>query len=74
MLKAYRMHGHLAAQLDPLGRAPGGDPALDPANVGLTPELMEQIPARILRMYVPGRDARGGAPLPARDLLRTDRL
>ncbi|MDE3131441.1 MAG: multifunctional oxoglutarate decarboxylase/oxoglutarate dehydrogenase thiamine pyrophosphate-binding subunit/dihydrolipoyllysine-residue succinyltransferase subunit, partial [Acidobacteriota bacterium] len=54
VLKAYRMHGHLAAQLDPLGRVPGGDPALDPANVGLTPELMAQIPARILRMYVPG--------------------
>jgi multifunctional 2-oxoglutarate metabolism enzyme len=54
VLKAYRMHGHLAAQLDPLGRVPGGDPALDPANVGLTPELMAMIPARILRMYVPG--------------------
>jgi 2-oxoglutarate dehydrogenase E1 component len=54
VLKAYRMHGHLAAKLDPLGRAPGGDPAMDPANVGLTPELMAQIPARILRVYVPG--------------------
>ncbi len=54
VLKAYRMHGHLAARLDPLGRVPEGDPALDPATVGLTPELMAQIPARILRMYVPG--------------------
>jgi 2-oxoglutarate dehydrogenase E1 component len=54
VLKAYRMHGHLAAKLDPLGVAPAGDPALDPANVGLTPELMAQIPARILRLYVPG--------------------
>ncbi|HET9093677.1 MAG TPA: 2-oxo acid dehydrogenase subunit E2, partial [Solirubrobacteraceae bacterium] len=54
VLKAYRMHGHLAARLDPLGRAAAGDPALDPANVGLTPELMAQIPARILRMYVSG--------------------
>jgi 2-oxoglutarate decarboxylase len=54
VLKAYRMHGHLAAKLDPLGIAPAGDPALDPANVGLTPELMAQIPARILRLYVPG--------------------
>ncbi len=54
VLKAHRMHGHLAARLDPLGRAPGGDPALEPANVGLTPELMAQIPARILRVYVPG--------------------
>jgi multifunctional 2-oxoglutarate metabolism enzyme len=54
VLKAYRMHGHLAARLDPLGRLPEGDSALDPATVGLTPELMAQIPARILRMYVPG--------------------
>jgi 2-oxoglutarate dehydrogenase E1 component len=54
VLKAYRMHGHLAARLDPLGRLPEGDPALDPSTVGLTPELMAQIPARILRMYVPG--------------------
>jgi 2-oxoglutarate dehydrogenase E1 component len=54
LLKAYRTHGHLAAKLDPLGREPEGDPALDPAPLGLTPELMAQIPARILRMYVPG--------------------
>ncbi|MDE3129914.1 MAG: 2-oxo acid dehydrogenase subunit E2, partial [Acidobacteriota bacterium] len=54
VLKAYRMHGHLAAKLDPLGTVPGGDPALDPANVGLTPELMAQIPAHILRVSVPG--------------------
>jgi 2-oxoglutarate dehydrogenase E1 component len=54
VLKAYRMHGHLAARLDPLGRLPEGDSALDPASVGLTPDLMAQIPARILRMYVPG--------------------
>ena len=30
LLKAYRTHGHLAAQLDPLGSDPVGDPALDP--------------------------------------------
>src|SRR5207245_1872029 len=33
---------------------PEGDPALEPESVGLTPELMAQIPAKILRMYVPG--------------------
>ncbi|MGA9856708.1 MAG: multifunctional oxoglutarate decarboxylase/oxoglutarate dehydrogenase thiamine pyrophosphate-binding subunit/dihydrolipoyllysine-residue succinyltransferase subunit, partial [Solirubrobacteraceae bacterium] len=54
LLKAYRTHGHLAARLDPLGREPEGDPSLDPAPLGLTPELMAQIPAHILRMYVPG--------------------
>src|SRR5207244_12873523 len=54
LLKAFRTHGHLAARLDPLGSEPEGDPALEPESVGLTPALMAQIPARILRMYVPG--------------------
>jgi 2-oxoglutarate dehydrogenase E1 component len=54
LLKAHRTHGHLAARLDPLGGEPEGDPALDPDPLGLTPELMAQIPSRILRMYVPG--------------------
>ncbi len=54
LLKAHRTHGHLAARLDPLGREPEGDPSLDPVPLGLTPELMGQIPARVLRMYVPG--------------------
>ncbi len=54
VIKAHRTHGHLAARLDPLGSEPEGDPALSPRTVGLTPELMAQIPAKILRMYVPG--------------------
>ncbi len=54
LLKAHRTHGHLAAKLDPLGRESEGDPALDPEPLGLTEELMARIPARILRMYVPG--------------------
>ncbi len=54
LLKAHRTHGHLAARLDPLGREPEGDPALDPEPLGLTPEVMAQIPAHILRMWVPG--------------------
>jgi len=54
LLKAHRTHGHLAARLDPLGIEPEGDPALDPVPLGLTADLMEKIPARILRMHVPG--------------------
>jgi 2-oxoglutarate dehydrogenase E1 component len=54
LLKAHRTHGHLAARLDPLGREPEGDPALDPEPLGLTLEVMAKIPSRILRMYVPG--------------------
>jgi 2-oxoglutarate decarboxylase len=54
VVKAHRTHGHLAARLDPLGREPEGDPALDPVRIGLTPEIMARIPAKILRMHVPG--------------------
>jgi multifunctional 2-oxoglutarate metabolism enzyme len=55
LLKAFRTHGHLAARLDPLGVEPEGDPALDPEPLGLTPELMALIPARILRTNVQGK-------------------
>ncbi|MBA3740764.1 MAG: multifunctional oxoglutarate decarboxylase/oxoglutarate dehydrogenase thiamine pyrophosphate-binding subunit/dihydrolipoyllysine-residue succinyltransferase subunit, partial [Chloroflexi bacterium] len=54
LIKAYRHFGHMAAQLDPLGAAPPGDPALDPAPLGLSPASMEAIPAELLRIYVPG--------------------
>ncbi len=54
VVKAHRMHGHLAARLDPLGSEPESDPALDPATVHLTPELMRAIPASVLRVAVPG--------------------
>ena len=54
LLKAYRTHGHLAARLDPLGSEPKGDPAIEPENLNLTPELMARIPASILRIGVEG--------------------
>jgi 2-oxoglutarate dehydrogenase E1 component len=54
LIKAHRTHGHLAARLDPLGSEPEGDPALDPAPLGLTEEIMRRIPAKILRIGVPG--------------------
>jgi multifunctional 2-oxoglutarate metabolism enzyme len=54
LVKAHRMHGHLAARLDPLGAAPVGDPALDPSTVNLTEDLMRRIPASVLRVAVPG--------------------
>ena len=54
LLKAYRTHGHLAARLDPLGKEPKGDPAIEPENLNLTPELMAKIPASILRIGVEG--------------------
>jgi 2-oxoglutarate dehydrogenase E1 component len=56
LVKAHRMHGHLAAHLDPLGSEPPGDPALEPERLipKLTPELQAQVPASVLRLYVPG--------------------
>src|SRR6266566_1527501 len=56
LVKAHRMHGHLAARLDPLGSEPPGDPALEPERLipKLTPELQARVPASVLRMYVAG--------------------
>ncbi len=54
LIKAFRTHGHLAAHLDPLGTPPVGDPALEPAVLGLTPEVMAAIPSEVLRVAVPG--------------------
>jgi 2-oxoglutarate dehydrogenase E1 component len=55
LVKAFRTHGHLAARLDPLGSEPAGDPSLDPASLGLTPDIMASIPAEVLRIKVPGQ-------------------
>jgi 2-oxoglutarate dehydrogenase E1 component len=56
LIKAHRTHGHLAARLDPLGSEPPGDPALDPNRLEprLSEDLMRQIPAKVLRVHVPG--------------------
>jgi 2-oxoglutarate dehydrogenase E1 component len=56
LVKALRMHGHLAARLDPLGSEPVGDPALEPERLEpkLTPELQARIPARVLRVHAEG--------------------
>jgi 2-oxoglutarate dehydrogenase E1 component len=52
LIKALRMHGHLAARLDPLGSEPPGDPALEPERLipKLTPELQARIPTSVLRL------------------------
>jgi 2-oxoglutarate dehydrogenase E1 component len=64
LVKAHRMHGHLAAHLDPLGSAPPGDPALEPERLipKLTPELQKRIPASVLRLYVPGETLADALP------------
>ena len=64
LVKAFRMHGHLAAHLDPLGSEPPGDPALDPDQLlpRLTPELQARIPASLLRLYCPGETLADALP------------
>ncbi|HEV7200269.1 MAG TPA: multifunctional oxoglutarate decarboxylase/oxoglutarate dehydrogenase thiamine pyrophosphate-binding subunit/dihydrolipoyllysine-residue succinyltransferase subunit [Candidatus Limnocylindria bacterium] len=54
LIDAYRLYGHLAAQLDPLGTPPPGDPALDPAFHGLDPDAAGRISADLLKVHVGG--------------------
>src|SRR5437762_1775381 len=66
LIKAHRMHGHLAAHLDPLGSEPPGDPALEPERLEpeLTPELQARIPAALLRVAVEGETLADVLPKP----------
>ena len=45
---SIRRYGHLAAQLDPLGTPPVGDPSLDPATYGVTPGDLAALPASLV--------------------------
>lgn len=45
---AIRTYGHLAAQLDPLGTPPPGDPWLDPAFHGITQDDLSQLPGEVV--------------------------
>jgi 2-oxoglutarate dehydrogenase E1 component len=49
LVQAVREYGHLAAQVDPLGRAPRGDPSLDPATHGISEGDLRQLPASLVR-------------------------
>jgi 2-oxoglutarate dehydrogenase E1 component len=64
LVKAHRMHGHLAARLDPLGSEPVGDPALEPERLvpKLTAELQARIPASLLRLSVPAETLADALP------------
>ncbi len=62
LIRSIRTHGHLAARLDPLGVPPVGDPAMDPASLGLTPAIMASIPAAVLRLGVPGQTLADALP------------
>ena len=48
LVESIRRYGHLAAQLDPLGTAPIGDPSLSPRAHGLTDDDLKALPASLV--------------------------
>src|SRR3954466_457127 len=48
LAQSIRRYGHLAAQLDPLGTKPIGDPTLHPERHGLTDDDLRHIPATLV--------------------------
>jgi 2-oxoglutarate dehydrogenase E1 component len=48
LVDAYRLHGHRAARLDPLGSAPPGHPQLDPVFHGISGEELADVPASMV--------------------------
>jgi 2-oxoglutarate dehydrogenase E1 component len=48
LVDAFRLHGHRAAHLDPLGSPPPGHPMLDPRFHGITWADLETVPASMV--------------------------
>jgi 2-oxoglutarate dehydrogenase E1 component len=48
LAQSIRRYGHLAAQLDPLGGKPPGDPSLLPETHGVTDEDLRRLPASLV--------------------------
>ena len=48
LAQSIRRYGHLAAQLDPLGSTPLGDPTLAPAAHGVSDADLQQLPASLV--------------------------
>ncbi|HSL23177.1 MAG TPA: 2-oxoglutarate dehydrogenase E1 component [Vicinamibacterales bacterium] len=49
LAQSIRRYGHLAAQLDPLGEKPDGDPSLDPATHNVNDEDLGRLPASLIK-------------------------
>jgi 2-oxoglutarate dehydrogenase E1 component len=62
LVGTFRTHGYLAAQLDPLGTAPLGEPGLDPSHHGLTADIMRHIPIEVLNTFVGGETLADAVP------------
>jgi 2-oxoglutarate dehydrogenase E1 component len=48
LAQSIRRYGHLAAQLDPLGGRPTGDPSLLPQTHGVTEDDLRRLPANLI--------------------------
>ncbi len=48
LVESIRRYGHLAAQVDPLGNAPVGDPSLSPRAHGITDDDLRALPASLV--------------------------
>src|SRR5205085_2295300 len=48
LAQSIRLYGHLAAQIDPLGSRPLGDPMLLPETHGVTDDDLRQLPASLI--------------------------
>ncbi|HSK19628.1 MAG TPA: 2-oxoglutarate dehydrogenase E1 component [Longimicrobiales bacterium] len=55
LVDAYRLHGHRAAQLDPLGSTPPGHPMLEPEFHGITADDLATVPSALID-DLPGDD------------------
>jgi 2-oxoglutarate dehydrogenase E1 component len=51
LAQSIRRYGHLAAQIDPLGGRPLGDPALEPETHGVTEADLRAMPATLLHAH-----------------------
>ncbi|HSJ06695.1 MAG TPA: 2-oxoglutarate dehydrogenase E1 component [Longimicrobiales bacterium] len=48
LVDAYRLHGHRAARLDPLGSEPPGHPMLEPGFHGISADALATVPSALI--------------------------
>lgn len=58
LVDAYRLHGHRATRLDPLGSEPVGHPMLDPAFHGTSEEELATVPTDLFGLEHAGSNMR----------------
>ena len=64
LAQSIRLYGHLAAQIDPLGSRPCGDPSLLPQTHGVTEADLRGLPASLIGGPVAQGERNHGGRLP----------